>query len=133
MPLIAVTRLRLRSMRFLPQFAWFAFFSNTQVRRAPGHLRSQVLNGARHTFWTMSAWENEDAMRAFMTAGTHRRAMPKLREMCDEASVVHWLQDTAELPDWPEAHRRMVAEGRPSKVNHASPAHIAGEIAKPAL
>ena len=131
MPLIAVTRLRLRSMRFLPQFAWLAFFSNKQVRRAPGHLRSQVLNDARHTFWTLSAWENEATMRAFMTSGAHRRAMPKLREICDEASVVHWLQDAAELPDWPEAHRRMVAEGRPSKVNHPSPAHMAGDIARP--
>ena len=67
-------------------------------------------------------------MRAFMLAGPHRRAMPKLLEWCDEASVVHWNQESPALPDWREAYRRMVEEGRPSKVNHPSPAHRACEI-----
>jgi hypothetical protein len=57
--------------------------------------------------------------------------MPKLLEWCDEASVVHWHQDTAELPDWQEAHRRMMEEGRRSKVHHPSPAQIAYEIPRP--
>jgi hypothetical protein len=31
-------------------------------------------------------------MRAFMLSGAHQRAMPKLFNWCDEASVVHWNQ-----------------------------------------
>ena len=58
MALIAVTRLRVRSMRYLPRFFWLAFRSNTQVRRAPGHLATRVVNDARLAFWTMSAWES---------------------------------------------------------------------------
>lgn len=51
--------------------------------------------------------------------------MPKLLHWCDEASVLHWQQDDPTVPDTPEAHRRVVAEGRLSKVLHPSPAHAA--------
>lgn len=133
MPLIAVTRLRLRSLRYLPLFGWLAFRAQGQARRSPGHLGSRVLNDVQRTYWTMSAWENEHAMRAFTASGPHRRAMPWLRRICDEASVVHWLQDTADLPDWNAAHRRMAADGRRSLVDHPSADHLAGAIARPVL
>ena len=48
-----------------------------------------------------------------------------------DASVVRWSQQSAELPDWQEAHRRMQAEGRPSKVRFPSAAHQRFEIPKP--
>ena len=133
MPLIAVTRLRLRSLRHLPGFLWLTFRSRTQARRAPGHLETRLLKDAKLAFWTMSAWENELAMRAYMVSGAHRTAMQWLKHVCDEAAIVHWLQESAELPDWLAAHRRMVAEGRPSNVHHPSPAHLAGVIAEPQL
>lgn len=123
MPLISVTRLRVRSWIYLPQFIFFAVRSSGQARRHPGNLATRVLRDANNAFWTCTAWQNEAAMRDFMLAVPHRRAMAKLAHWCDEASIVHWNQDSAELPNWLEAHRRMVAEGRPSKVNHPSAAH----------
>ena len=63
-------------------------------------------------------------MRAFMTSGVHCAAMPKFLEWCDEATVTHWTQEGAEEPDWMEAHRRLLAEGRPSKINNPSPTHL---------
>ena len=39
-------------------------------------------------------------MNAFRITLPHRDAMPKLLEWCDEAAVVHWNQEFAELPDW---------------------------------
>jgi hypothetical protein len=50
---------------------------------------------------------------------------------CDEASVARWTQDSAELPNWQEAHRRMQAEGRPSKVSFPSAAHQQFQIPPP--
>ena len=70
-------------------------------------------------------------MRAFMLSGAHKRAMPKLLNWCDEASVVHWNQETVELPSWSEAHRRMVLDGRQSQVRHPSQAHVAKHIPPP--
>ena len=48
-----------------------------------------------------------------MMAAPHGPTMRKLLEWCDEASLVHWTQDEAELPSWEEAHRRLLHEGRP--------------------
>ena len=54
--------------------------------------------------------------------------MAKLLEWCDEASVVHWIQETAELPDWRTAEKRMAESGRLSKVNHPSTDQQAGRL-----
>jgi heme-degrading monooxygenase HmoA len=133
MTLISVTRLRLRSVRYLPEFIWLSLLSLLQAKRASGNLKTQLVRDAHLTFWTLTAWENEAAMRLFMTQGSHRRAMPKLLEWCDEASVVHWTQETAELPNLKEAHRRIQTEGRMSRVNHPSPAQMSKQIAEPKI
>ena len=62
-------------------------------------------------------------MRAFMLAPPHLPAMRKLLEWCDEAALVHWSQEGAELPAWSDAHARMQREGRASKVNHPTEDH----------
>jgi len=126
---VSVTRLRLRGNRFLPQFFWHAIFSARQARAAPGHLKLQLKREAGNVFWTLSLWESESAMRAYMIAGAHRKAMPKLLEWCDEAAVAHWLQDEVALPTWPTALRMLIEKGRLSKLNHPSAAHQAGHIA----
>ena len=131
MKLISVTQLRLRSVRYLPFFFWFAWRSVQQAKRAEGNLRTKLVQDAHLTFWTITAWEDEPAMRSFMTTGAHHQSMPKLLNWCDEASVVHWLQETDELPSISEAHRRMLTEGRVSKVRHPSLDHLAHRIAKP--
>jgi len=131
MTFISATRLRVRSIRFLPAFLYYALKSSRQARQAPGSLGVALLNDAHWTYWTCSAWQNESAMRAFMMAAPHRNAMPKLIHWCSEAAVAHWVQESPALPDWQEAHRRMVAEGRPSKVSHPSPDHEAFRIPPP--
>ena len=131
MTFVSVTRLRVRSFRFLPGFILYALRSSSQAKRAPGNLGIGLLREANNTYWTRTAWKDEPAMRAFMMAPPHRHAMAKLADWCDEASVVHWIQETPELPNWSEAHRRMVAEGRPSRVKHPSPAHEAFEVPPP--
>ncbi len=133
MPLISVTRLRVRSIRYLLQFVWQALASGRQAERAPGFLGGRIVREARNTFWTVTAWNDIAAMKAFRDVGVHRGVMPKLLDWCDEASVVHWDQESSQLPDWPEAYRRMVSEGRPSKVNRPSQAQIAKQIAEPRL
>jgi hypothetical protein len=131
MPLISITRLRVRSWRFLPSFFVYTLRSAKQARRAGGNLTLDLLNDRQMTFWTMTTWSSEQAMKAFIVRGVHGQAMKKLLEWCDEAAVVHWTQDGTELPSWPEAHARMQRDGRRSKVNHPSPAHIAYQIPAP--
>lgn len=131
MPLTSITRLRVRSWRFLPQFIWYSLRSARQASRAPGNLATQILKERNRAFWTATAWADEGSMKNFMLAGPHRVAMRKLLEWCDEAALVHWLQEARDLPEWKEACRRLQTEGRRSKVNHPSPNQIAYKFAEP--
>jgi heme-degrading monooxygenase HmoA len=131
MALISVTRLRVRSWRYLPGFFYYAFRSAAQARGSEGNLGVALFNDARRAFWTKSAWRDEAALRAFLLAEPHKTAMKKLADWCDEAAVVHWTQESAALPGWQEAHLRMVAEGRRSRVRYPSPAHEAFTIPAP--
>jgi hypothetical protein len=70
-------------------------------------------------------------MKAFMVAGVHRGVMRKLPDWCDEAALVHWMQEGPDPPPWPEAYARLRGEGRRSKVNHPSPAHATYEFPEP--
>ena len=133
MALISVTRLRVRSFRYIAGFIFYTLLSALQAKRASGNLGIGLLRDANSTFWTRTAWLDEASMRAFMMATPHRRAMSRLVDWCNEAAVVHWAQENSGLPDWLEAHRKMVAEGRRSKVKHPSPAHETYEIAPPKL
>jgi hypothetical protein len=131
MAFVSITRLRVRSWRYLPAFIFQSFRSARQARSAAGNFAVSVLSDADLAFWTRTLWTEEAAMRAFMLAGAHRRAMPRLSQWCDEAAVVHWNQDDFEPPSWPAAHRRLLREGRLSKVNHPSQAQRRFEIPAP--
>jgi hypothetical protein len=131
MVLISVTRLRVRSFIFLPQFLWNTFKTMRQVERSPGFLGGRLLVNAKNVFWTMTAWKDEAAMNPYRIGGAHRRAMPKLLNWCNEAAVAHWTQESSEIPFWHEVPVRMAKEGRPSKVNDPSPIQALNQIPGP--
>ncbi len=131
MPVISITRLRVRSWRFMPAFAFYAIQTRQQSTRAPGNLGVDLFREPGNIFWTATAWESEAAIKQYMISGAHGKVMPKLMHWCDEASVARWSQDSTTLPSWPEAHRRMQTEGRRSKVRHPSAAHERFEIPTP--
>jgi heme-degrading monooxygenase HmoA len=133
MAFISITRLRIRSIRFLPFFAVLTQRSIRQVRRAAGFQVGSLLADRSWTFWTMTTWDSRESMRAYMTSGAHRKAMPHLLKWCDEASVVHWERSQDGLPQWDEADQRMREEGRASKVLHPSPDHAAMNYRKPRI
>ncbi|MGQ5640242.1 MULTISPECIES: DUF3291 domain-containing protein [unclassified Streptomyces] len=80
-----------------------------QAGRAPGAygtaLKAQPL---RRTFWTLSAWESADAVKAFAASGAHRPASRRLAaQMCDVAFAA-WQTSGDRLPvSWAEAERRL--------------------------
>jgi hypothetical protein len=128
---VSVTRLRLRSSRFVPGFFLHAMRTNAQVRRAPGFQNGALLPDRHWTFWTMTAWNSAEDMRAYILNGAHKSAMPKLLHWCDEASIVHWDQLDAQLPSWQEADRRMRQDGRVSRLRHPGADHAAMTFAPP--
>ena len=133
MPFISITRLRIRSVRFVPAFALYTMRALRQAKSARGFQEGALLPDRSWTFWTMTAWDSGESMRRYMTAGDHKAAMPRLLDWCDEASVVHWEQAEAALPSWTEADRRMRAEGHASKVRNPSPEHASLSYRDPRL
>jgi hypothetical protein len=131
-PFVSITRLRVRSWRFLPIFFVQALRTGRQAARSDGNLSARLLRDRRKTFWTSTTWTSEAAMKAFMHASPHGPVMRKLVNWCDEAAVVHWSQEGPEPPSWAEAHTRLQQEGRRSKVNHPSAAHSMYVVAPPA-
>jgi heme-degrading monooxygenase HmoA len=131
MPFVSITRLRVRRWRYLPGFLIQSIRAARQAKRAPGSLSVSVLRDADRAFWTRTVWRDEAAMRSFMRSGVHRRIMARLPEWCDEAALVHWVQDGEAAPSWAEAHRRLQEEGRRSRVNHPTEAQRQFEIQEP--
>jgi Domain of unknown function (DUF3291) len=131
--LSSVTRLRVRSVRFLPSFLWRTFQSQRQVERAPGFVGGRLLIDSGLTFWTLTAWQSEESMRKFRGAGAHARVMSRLPEWCNEAAYAHWIQPGDSIPTWQDAYERLVAEGRLSRVLHPSKAHSDRQFARPRL
>jgi hypothetical protein len=128
---VSITRLRVRSWRYLLPFIFYALRASRQARNAQGNIAVSLLRDTDNTYWTRTVWTTESAMKAFMLAGPHGQVMRRLLEWCDEAALVHWEQETHKEPEWHEAHRRLQVDGKRSKVNHPTPAHENFQIRAP--
>lgn len=126
MAFISVTRLRPRGLRFIPIIALHTWRSRRQLRQAPGFLGGFLGLGPHLTLWTVTAWTDEESMRAFRNAASHLSAMPALIGSCDEAALVHWQSEDPTPPAPAEAANKMV-QGRTSKLSYPSAAHAAGD------
>jgi hypothetical protein len=127
MPVISVTRLRIRAWRYLPGFLWYTWQSQRQLKRSPGFLGGALSLAPAGAFWTTTAWADERAMTGFRDSGWHKPAMRKLLEWCDEASLARWTQPTADLPNPVEMLQKLQSLGRTSKVRHPTARHAEGQ------
>ncbi len=123
---VSVTRLQLRSLRYLPMFLWYAMASARQARRSPGFVGGWLGGEGIMGKWTATVWESADAMRAFRNSGPHLKVMPKLLRWCDESAYTHWEQADATVPSGAVAYERLAQEGKLSKVLKPSALHAAG-------
>ena len=128
---VSITRLHVRSLRYLPLFLLHAFRSGSQTRTAEGMLGFDSRTEGGRVFWTRTIWNSEADMKRYRSSGAHQLAMRILARACDEASYTRWQQESAELPGWEEAHRRLLAQGQLSKVRQPSALHQAGHPAPP--
>lgn len=129
----SVTRLRIRRFYFLPGFLWYTLRAQRQAEHAPGFHGGRLLVDAHSTYWTLTLWDNERAMKAFRGTSAHGKVMPKLANWCDEAAYSHWEPQEEIVPSWPEACQRLFGAPRFSRVNQPSAAHVAQQFAEPRL
>jgi hypothetical protein len=110
------TEVHVFASRFETRSLWGAlmFLARTptvwrQVSRAPGAygatLKAEPL---RRTFWTLSAWESPEALKAFAHTGPHAPTARGLAAQMRDAKFATWKANSDDLPlDWTEARRRL--------------------------
>jgi hypothetical protein len=128
MPIVSVTRLHVRSVRFLPVFFWYTNKSLRQARQTSGNLGVKLRKTKGLAFWTLSMWENNGAIRTFVSASPHKEAMRRLPYWCDEASFADWEQNATNWPSWEQAGEKLSAAGRLASVLYPSKQHKAGNL-----
>lgn len=106
------TSLPLRKFSSIPRFLRYAGEVGAQVERSPGaigySLRAKPL--ARR-FYTISAWESEEDLRAFVRDRPHSRVMAEVRPLLRQTKFVRWREMGSALPlDWDAALLRLSAD-----------------------
>jgi heme-degrading monooxygenase HmoA len=123
MPVIVVTRLRLRDPAFFDEFLGRAMAVTEQARNSDGNLGADVLAEANNTYWTRTAWQDRDKMHGFVGTEPHLSTMNHIDEWCDEATFVDWEQEGSDLPDWEGGYERIIAVGEVASLSDPSDAH----------
>ncbi|MFD0899103.1 DUF3291 domain-containing protein [Actinomadura sediminis] len=111
---VMASRFEVRSLRHVPGFFLASLALLRQARTAPGaHGFTLKAELAKRTFWTLSAWRDDAALRAYAAAEPHRSTMRRKRGVMRDSTFVFWSVTGSELPiDWADAQRRLAAEAR---------------------
>jgi heme-degrading monooxygenase HmoA len=123
MPVIVVTRLRLREPELFDEFFASAVAVTEQAKNSEGNLGADVLADANNVFWTLTAWRARAPMQAFVGSEPHLATMTRLDDWCDEATFADWEQSSPSLPDWQAGYDHLIADGQEGSLTHASDAH----------
>ncbi len=123
MPVIVVTRLRLKDPALLDEFFTDAVAAIEQAQKAEGNLDADALADANNAWWSVSSWQERRLMQTFVDSEPHLDIRKRLDHYCDEATFVDWEQASPDLPDWQTSWRHLTADGRVAELTHPSPAN----------
>jgi quinol monooxygenase YgiN len=132
-PIIVVARLRLRDHSLLDDFFTHATAVIEQAQNTEGNLGVDAMAEAHDVWWDVTAWEGRAPIETFMNTEPHLSTRALVDHLCDEASFANWEQDTAELPDWQTAWRRLVAEGQSASITDGSAANETRDFPAPVV
>lgn len=123
MPVIVVTRLRLKDPALLDEFFTAAVAAIEQAQKSTGNLGADALADANNAWWSVSAWQDRGPMLAFVNSEPHLDISKRLDHFCDEATFVDWEQASPDLPDWQTSWRHLIADGQVAELSHPSDAN----------
>jgi hypothetical protein len=131
MILVSVTRLHLKSNRYLPDFVWHTATTAWQIINIQGFVGGRLIQDDHGGYWTVTMWENKQAMLDYRNSGAHRRVMPLLQKWCDEAVLVHWEQPDRSLPSMEEAYLHILENGYFARLTNPSTSHLEKKVSQP--
>jgi heme-degrading monooxygenase HmoA len=111
---VMASRLEVRSLKDVPRFFLRSLAAWKQVRSAPGaYGASLIAEPLKRTFWTLSAWEDRQALYTYARTEPHKSVMTGLRSTMNRSVFTFWETPTASLPiDWSDARDRLAAQER---------------------
>ncbi|NUR86455.1 MAG: DUF3291 domain-containing protein [Nonomuraea sp.] len=109
-PVVMASRFEVRSLLAVPGFFITSMALWRQARRSNGAiglaLKADLL---KRTFWTVSAWNDRQAINDYARSEPHRSAMKSKRKVMKESTFTFW--SASEFPiSWDEVERRIAAE-----------------------
>ena len=129
MALVSVTRLRIRSWRYMLPFALYTLRAARQAQGSSGFLGGWLGTSGSWAFWTVTVWTDETAMKRYRDNGVHKAAMPRMLDWANEGAMARYEQSGTQPPSGPAALSALESRGRISKVRHPTPEHSAGKTA----
>ena len=131
MPVIVVTRLRLRDPALLDEFFTNAVAAIGQAMKSDGNLGTDALTDANNAWWSVSAWQERRQMQAYVDSEPHLGISARLDHFCDEATFVDWEQASPALPDWQTSWRHLTADSKAAELTHPSTANQTRDFPPP--
>jgi quinol monooxygenase YgiN len=123
MPVIVVTRLRLKDPALLDEFFTAALAAIEQAQKSAGNLGTDALADADNAWWSVSSWQDQAPMLDFVRSEPHLSISKRLDHFCDEATFVDWEQASPDLPDWQTSWRHITADGQVADLTQPSAAN----------
>jgi hypothetical protein len=121
--LLSITRLKLRSVRLLPQFLNTIHKIRIHAEGSGGLLDMYLAIDRRLAFWTLTVWKNQASMQQFVGSGAHMIAMQYLRDWCSEAALKGMAWKSDRTPDLAEASLILSQDAHFSTLNFPNLAH----------
>lgn len=105
---ISITGLRLKRPWYLFAFLRYAMPSYRQAVSSSGCLLAETKHLAG-VFHTLTVWDSRESMRGFASSGIHKKAVRAFSRYFTGRILSY--QGTR-VPDWEEAHRLCLEQGR---------------------
>ncbi len=107
--LALISYLPLTQMRMLPKFLSHTRAIQAQLNASRGLIGYALLaRFLRRRFWTVSVWEDEQALTEFVRHVPHSAVMAALTPHLGRTEFVRWtIPGSAVPPTWDEALRRL--------------------------
>ncbi len=120
---VMASHFEVRSLRDVPRFFLKSLSAWRQVRSAPGALgASLIAQPLKRSFFTLSAWEDRDALYAFARTEPHRGIMTALRPAMRRATFTFWEAPAERLPvAWDDARRRLAEQAEADAAERPAP------------
>lgn len=103
-----LTYLPLASWRSIPKFIRHTRRIQRQLRHTDGVIGYALdAHPIRREFWTLSVWQNDEAISRFVHNDPHHQTMDDLAARMGTTSFTRWPIDAASVPpNWRDAQRR---------------------------